>query len=44
MSQGLSGRAVQAWLEDREGNVWAGTSDGLDHFRRTKLTRVELPG
>jgi signal transduction histidine kinase/ligand-binding sensor domain-containing protein len=44
MSQGLSGRSVDAWLEDREGNVWAGTSNGLDHFRRTKLTRVELPG
>ena len=44
MSQGLSGGTVQAWLEDREGNVWAGTSDGLDHFRRTKLTRVGLPG
>ena len=44
ISQGLSGNTVQAWLEDREGNVWAGTSNGLDHFRRTKLTRVELPG
>ena len=44
ISQGLSGRTVEAWLEDREGNVWAGTSNGLDHFRRTKLTRVELPG
>ncbi|HEU4473895.1 MAG TPA: two-component regulator propeller domain-containing protein [Gemmatimonadales bacterium] len=43
MRQGLSGGTVQAWLEDREGNVWAGTSNGLDHFRRTKLTRVELP-
>ena len=44
MTQGLSGGTVQAWLEDREGNVWAGTSNGLDHFRRTKLNRVELPG
>ena len=44
MIQGLSGAVVTDWLEDREGNVWAGTPGGVDQFRRTKLTRVELPG
>ena len=44
ITQGLSSDLVWAWLEDREGNVWAGTTGGLDQFRHTKLTRVELPG
>ena len=44
MIQGLSGAIVTDWIEDREGNVWAGTNGGLDQFRRTKLVRVELPG
>ena len=44
MTQGLSADVVTVWLEDREGNVWAGTTGGLDQFRRTKLTRVDLPG
>jgi ligand-binding sensor domain-containing protein/signal transduction histidine kinase len=44
MAQGLSAGTVLTWLEDREGNVWAGTIGGLDQFRRTKLTRVQLPG
>lgn len=43
-TQGLSADVVTVWLEDREGNVWAGTTGGLDQFRRTKLTRVALPG
>lgn len=41
---GLSSAAVQQWLEDREGNVWAGTAGGLDRFRRAKLNRVKLNG
>jgi signal transduction histidine kinase/ligand-binding sensor domain-containing protein len=41
---GLSSGAVQRWLEDREGNVWAGTAGGLDRFRPAKLNRVELAG
>jgi signal transduction histidine kinase/ligand-binding sensor domain-containing protein len=44
MARGLSSDLVMSWLEDREGNVWAGTTGGLDQFRPTKLTRVELPG
>jgi signal transduction histidine kinase/ligand-binding sensor domain-containing protein len=41
--QGLSSDIVNVWLQDREGNVWAGTSGGLDRFRRAKLARIELP-
>jgi ligand-binding sensor domain-containing protein len=41
--EGLSSDIVNAWLQDREGNVWAGSSGGLDRFRRAKLARVELP-
>ena len=38
----LSSDIVNAFLEDREGNIWAGTAAGLDQFRRPKLNRVEL--
>jgi signal transduction histidine kinase/streptogramin lyase len=44
LTVGLSSDVVLGWLEDREGNVWAGTTGGLDRFRRVKLNRVELPG
>lgn len=37
--QGLSGKAVTAQLEDREGNIWIGTSGGLDRFRTNRLQR-----
>jgi len=37
------GSQVNALLEDREGNVWVGTNDGLDRFRETKLTPVVFP-
>lgn len=40
--EGLSGDTVFALLQDREGTVWAGTSGGLDRFRRNKLTRVPV--
>jgi signal transduction histidine kinase/ligand-binding sensor domain-containing protein len=43
LSVGLSSDAALRWLEDREGNVWVGTTGGLDRFRRAKLNRVELP-
>ena len=42
-AEGLSGSAVRALLEDREGTVWVGTDRGLDRFRATKLTPVVLP-
>lgn len=34
---GLSGALPQAFFEDREGNVWIGTSAGLDRLRRNRL-------
>ena len=30
-------------LEDREGNIWVATRDGLDQFRDTALVPVVLP-
>src|SRR5262249_12048935 len=32
-SDGLSGANIWALFEDREGNIWVSTSDGLDRFR-----------
>jgi signal transduction histidine kinase len=32
-AEGLSGENVNCLFEDREGNVWVGTNDGLDRFR-----------
>jgi signal transduction histidine kinase/ligand-binding sensor domain-containing protein len=33
----LSGNSVHAALRDREGNLWFGTSGGLDRFRENKM-------
>jgi ligand-binding sensor domain-containing protein len=30
-------------LQDREGNIWVGTNNGLDRFRKTNLVPVVLP-
>ena len=38
------GSAANILLEDRDGNVWVGTNDGLERFRETKLTPVVFPG
>lgn len=34
---GLSGALPQAFFQDREGNIWIGTSAGLDRLRRNRL-------
>ena len=40
---GLSDDFVRAILQDREGNIWVGTNNGLDRFRKTNLVPVVLP-
>ena len=41
---GLSSDAVQSVLEDRDGNIWAGTTGGLHRFTQRKLTPIEDVG
>jgi signal transduction histidine kinase/ligand-binding sensor domain-containing protein len=38
--EGLSGNLVMAMFEDREGNVWVGTPNGLDRFSDSRVTAV----
>ncbi len=40
---GLSADLAIPILEDREGNIWVGTRDGLDQFRETTLVPVVFP-
>jgi signal transduction histidine kinase/ligand-binding sensor domain-containing protein len=40
---GLSADNCTPVLEDREGNIWVATRDGLDQFRDTALVPVPLP-
>ncbi|HEX5751800.1 MAG TPA: two-component regulator propeller domain-containing protein [Archangium sp.] len=40
---GLSGDYAWPVLEDREGNVWVGTSGGLDRFRTSSMVLAEFP-
>jgi signal transduction histidine kinase/ligand-binding sensor domain-containing protein len=42
-AQGLSGASVNAMLQDREGNIWISTENGLDRFRSQALSGVPLP-
>jgi len=39
---GMSGALVQSVFEDREGNIWLGTSGGLDRLRRIRLSGVKV--
>lgn len=39
---GMSGALVQTAFEDREGNLWLGTSAGLDRLRRVRLSNVRV--
>jgi ligand-binding sensor domain-containing protein len=41
-SDGLSGDVVLGLFEDREGNVWAATTGGLDRFRELPVTTVSV--
>ena len=38
--EGLSSDAVQSLLEDVDGNVWVGTSNGLNRFSESKLRSI----
>jgi signal transduction histidine kinase/ligand-binding sensor domain-containing protein len=40
--EGLSSDHVTYILEDREGNVWVATNNGIDQFRASTLAPVEL--
>lgn len=42
-AQGLSGGMIFAWLQDRDGNIWAAGDAGLDRFRTTRLVPQPLP-
>jgi signal transduction histidine kinase/ligand-binding sensor domain-containing protein len=37
-----SGRAVQIGFEDREGDVWLGTTGGIDKFRDSRIHKLPL--
>lgn len=39
-AEGLSGNFVVSLCEDREGNVWVGTLNGLDRFREVVAARL----
>ena len=39
---GVTGDYVHCVLQDREGNVWFGTSGGLDRFRQSPIVSVPL--
>lgn len=41
--QGLSDDYVSCILEDREGNIWTGSSGGLDRFRQSALVSLPFP-
>ena len=40
--QDLNGGLPQSFFQDREGNVWIGTSAGLNRFRRNRLLTLPL--
>jgi len=39
---GLTSDYIHCVLQDREGNVWIGTSDGLDRFRQSSIVSVTV--
>ena len=40
----VSGQDAVAMLEDREGDIWVATENGLDRFRRNRFLTAGLPG
>ena len=43
IKNGLTSERGTTMLQDREGNIWVSTADGLDRFRQTTLTPAPLP-
>lgn len=43
-ADGLTGNYVWPVLEDTEGDIWVGTSDGLDRFRAADFALANTPG
>ena len=43
VAQGLTSEVVWTLFEDREGNLWTGTANGLDRFRANALAAIHLP-
>jgi signal transduction histidine kinase/ligand-binding sensor domain-containing protein len=43
VAEGLTDNLITAILEDREGNIWVGTNNGLDRFYKSKLVPIMLP-
>ena len=41
-SDGLSGEHVLTLFEDREGNIWVATGNGLDRFRDLAVTTFSV--
>jgi len=41
-SEGLSGDFVERLFEDREGNIWVATLDGLDRFRDLAVPKISV--
>ncbi|HEU4713231.1 MAG TPA: two-component regulator propeller domain-containing protein [Pyrinomonadaceae bacterium] len=41
-AQGLSGERVNMLFEDREGNIWIGTMNGLDRFRDSTVATLSV--
>jgi ligand-binding sensor domain-containing protein/signal transduction histidine kinase len=42
-AEGLSDGSVNALFEDREGNIWVATDDGLDRFRDFAVPTISVP-
>src|SRR5262249_38686433 len=42
LSDGLSGESVHAIFEDREGNIWVATVNGLDRFHEFAVTTISV--
>jgi len=42
-NNGISGPLPQMWFQDKEGNIWIGTSAGIDRLRRNRV-RTLLTG